>query len=272
MAAHPLFPAAQLEGLGKVLGHTEKGLTGSEIGILLSRLGMPDPAIGLTKWRRIFHALEQSQQEGKCGNKVLGLILEVMKPVRFHGNPESFGILRSDLNHVLSYSGLEIAETGEMKFCTAAKTISEAEARAGSLRVELQRRGVHPDVLKFCKAELLQNNYFHAVLEATKSVAQKIRDRTSLKGDGGELAEKALSLGQQAMPYLAFNTLQTESEQSEQKGMKNLTVGFFGTFRNTTAHTPKINWPIEEQDAMDLLTMASFLHRRLDAAVRTPRV
>ena len=34
---------------------------------------------------------------------------------------------------------------------------------------------MHPDVLAFCRAELLQQNYFHAVLEASKSVADKLR-------------------------------------------------------------------------------------------------
>jgi uncharacterized protein (TIGR02391 family) len=44
--------------------------------------------------------------------------------------------------------------------------------------------------------------------------------------------------------------------------------GVFGTFRNVTAHAPKIHWTIEEQDALDLLTMVSYLHRRLDRAVK----
>ena len=35
------------------------------------------------------------------------------------------------------------------------------------------------------------------------------------------------------------------------------------------AHAPKIHWPINEQDALDILTLASLLHRRLDSAVRT---
>jgi uncharacterized protein (TIGR02391 family) len=131
---------------------------------------------------------------------------------------------------------------------------------------------VHPDVLQFCRAELLQNNHFHAVLEATRSVSDKLRKLTGLPGDAGELAEMALSLGKAGMPFLAFNTLQTDSERSEQKGLKNLMAGFFGTFRNTTAHAPKITWSMSEQDALDLLTMASFLHRRLDAEARTPRV
>jgi hypothetical protein len=47
--------------------------------------------------------------------------------------------------------------------------------------------------------------------------------------------------------------------------------GLFGTFRNTTAHAPKIKWVINEQDALDMLSLSSLLHRRLDLAVRTGR-
>ena len=46
---------------------------------------------------------------------------------------------------------------------------------------------------------------------------------------------------------------------------------FFGTFRNPIAHALKISWNMTEPDALDLLTMASFIHRRLDNAARTPR-
>jgi hypothetical protein len=45
----------------------------------------------------------------------------------------------------------------------------------------------------------------------------------------------------------------------------------FGTFRNVTAHAPKITWPINEQDALDLLSLVSYLHRRLDAAAQVPQ-
>jgi hypothetical protein len=39
----------------------------------------------------------------------------------------------------------------------------------------------------------------------------------------------------------------------------------------TTAHVPKISWLIGLERALDLLTLASMLHRRLDAAHVTPR-
>ncbi len=85
--------------------------------------------------------------------------------------------------------------------------------------------------------------------------------------DGGDLVDKAFGI---AKPLLALNTLQTESEQSEQKGFANLVKGMFGTFRNVTAHAPKITWVVSEQDALDILSLLSYIHRRLDGAVRTP--
>lgn len=37
--------------------------------------------------------------------------------------------------------------------------------------------------------------------------------------------------------------------------------------RNPTVHAPKVKWAVELSDALDVLTMASLLHRRLDTAI-----
>jgi len=68
---------------------------------------------------------------------------------------------------------------------------------------------VHPDVLHFCRSELLDQNYFHAVQEAVKSVAAKIRAKTGLTDDGGSLVDRAFS---GSPPTLAINALSTVSE------------------------------------------------------------
>jgi len=52
----------------------------------------------------------------------------------------------------------------------------------------------------------------------------------------------------------------------------NLLKGVFGTFRNTTAHAPKITWEINEQDALDILSMISLIHRKLDKAVEAKKI
>lgn len=51
-----------------------------------------------------------------------------------------------------------------------------------------------------------------------------------------------------------------------------LLKGIFGTFRNTTAHAPKITWNIDEQDALDILSTVSLIHRKLDKVVEAKKM
>jgi uncharacterized protein (TIGR02391 family) len=268
MAAIPSLSENQLQAIANVLGDTSAGFTGSEIGDLLKRAGIDDVSPGITKRNRLFDALSAKQQRDGCANNLLHFIQTAMSPVRFVGRSAEFERLRSDLNEALAFSGLYLGEDGQLKAVSKAQTLSEAQERAGRLKSALIQRNVHQDVLAFCKAELLQENYFHAVFEATKSVAEKIRTKANLTEDGAELVDKAFVVSN---PLLAINTLQTETEQSEQKGFGNLLKGMFGTFRNVTAHAPKIKWPINEQDALDLLSLVSYLHRRIDAAAIVPK-
>jgi len=172
-------------------------------------------------------------------------------------------------NEVLSFAGLELRNNGKLVRVTAAKTLGEAELRADRLKAKLRARDVHPDVLTFCRAELVQENYFHAVLEASKSVAEKLCTRTGLTADAATLVDAAFTT-KDNMPPLAFNRLVDPNELSEHRGMATMLKGFFMTFRNPTAHAPKVRWAINEADALDMLAQASTFHRRLDAATVTP--
>jgi uncharacterized protein (TIGR02391 family) len=269
MPAIPTFQVATLEAICAVLGDTSAGLTGGEIGTVLRQCGIDDPQPGITKRHRLFEALRLRQERDRVGNHVVAVIHAAMEPVRHVGRRAEFDDRRARLNQVLAFEGLALGEDGKMQRATAVRTVSEAEERAGRLRSELQRRRVHADVLRACRAELLQDNYFHAVLEATKSVAEKIRTRSNLQSDGARLVDDALGLSA-GHPRLAFNSLSTDSERSEHVGMMNLMKGMFSAFRNPTAHEPKANWQVSEADALDLLSLASLLHRRLDQAVRVP--
>ncbi len=265
----PSFNEANLEQLCNVLGDTDTGLTGSEIGRYLQECGIADPNPGMTKRIRLFDALVGRQRVDCCANNVCAFIHRVMSPVLHVQSLDYFKTKQGELNRVLSFEGLRLTDEGKLEQCKQARTISDAQAAADQLRRKLFDRGVHPDVLKFCRAELVQANYFHAVLEAAKSVAQKIRDKTGLASDGAELVDGAFGKGKKDLPVLAFNALSTDSERSEHKGLMNLMKGFFGTFRNPTAHAPRIAWKVTEQDALDMMTVASLLHRRLDEAVKT---
>jgi len=214
-------------------------------------------------------ALKTRQLSDKCGNNVGAFIETILDPARFPGQPEKHKDFCSAVNRVLAFSALCIQDNGKLKQVPKASTVSEAEERASRLKQSLLDRKVHPDVLKFCRAELIENNYFHAVFEATKSVADKIRNLSGVNLDGSILVDEAFGIGLSGYPLLAFNSLQTPTEVSEHKGLMNLMKGLFGAFRNVPAHAPRINWHIEEQDALDILTFVSLIHRRLDSTIKT---
>jgi uncharacterized protein (TIGR02391 family) len=269
MPSIPTIPGAALEAISQVLGDTSEGLTGSEIAELLSRTGLPDPG-PVTKWRRIYEPLLAGQDRDHAGN-VVGIFIEAaMAPVRFTGRPHVFEARRRLLNERLAFVGLDLGDDGKLRTGEAASTISEAKRRADKLRAELVRRHLHPDVLRACREELLEDeNLFHAVLEATKSVAHKLREKAALDLDGNTLVDRALMPGKSGTPVVGFNSLTTETLRSEHRGITDLMRGMFKTFRNPTAHEPKAVFKVSEEDAWDLLSLCSLLHRRLDLAVRT---
>lgn len=259
----PVMTPGQLEQLAKVLADTESGLTGSELQQILAQARILDVDPSNTKWKRLRNALARHHQMDGNADRTLAFIRFALDPARYIGKSDAFEHRRAGVNAVLAFVGLEFQADGTFRRVASVRTTEEAELRADRLRAQLKRRDVHPDVLAFCKAELLRDNYFHAVLEATKSVASKMRRRTGLDLDGSALVDAALG---GSAPRLHINSLSTASERSEQSGFLNLVKGLFGTFRNPTAHEARIEWTMSEEDALDLFSLASYVHRRIDGA------
>lgn len=264
----PTFEAQHLTSIAKILADTDEGLTGSQIGYLLQDCEIPDVASDQTKWKRLFNAFVEFQNRRQFGNHVVVFVNKAMNPVQYTSSPQVFALRRDQLNTVLAFSGLSVGEDGKVRWVRRATGLDEALQRASRLHAALVSRGVHGDVLEFCKAEFLQENYFHAVFEAMKSIAAKIRRISGLTSDGADLVNQAFSLGKDCRPILAINLLKTETDKGEQRGFANLLIGLFGTIRNPAAHNPKVEWPMAEQDALDILTTASLIHRKLDSAYR----
>jgi uncharacterized protein (TIGR02391 family) len=256
-----VFSQPQIEAIADALGHSEEGLTGSQIGQMLALTGIVDTDPSMTKRKRLFNAFAASQAARRDRKYIIAFIRKTMNPARFAREPHRFEPMRANLNRALAFCGLALDESGKLFATEAASTLGEAARRAQELRSDLMTRGIHPDVLRFCREELLADNYFHAVLEAVKSVAEKIRERTGLTDDGAALVDRVFG-----------GSLLTESERSEQKGFANLLKGTFGMFRNTTAHAAKVNWSMSKDDAEDLFSLVSLIHRRIDAASMPSRV
>lgn len=261
-----------LTGVAKVLGDTDEGLKGGEIGALLSRLRMSDPGEGTTKWRRLDEAFAQRQYSDGHPQRVITFIVESMQPVKYIERPELFALRQDRLNQALTFVGLRVDDQGRVVRGAVSSTLDEASRNATSLRDELRRRGTHQQVMEYCTVELLKKSNFHASLEATKSVFERLRQMSGgLPGDGGKLVDATLALGKTGVPAIAINSLASQSDKDEQTGFANFVKGVAGMFRNPVAHDPRLLRSIPDTQLLELMTALSLIHRRLDGARTLPR-
>ncbi len=228
---------------------------------MLKSCGVDDVFSGITKWNRLYNAFAERHNSTGSDNFILKFISKALEPSRFIGKSDQFLYLVGQLNAVLSLIGLEYLDDGAFHKVKATSSFSSAELRISRLSKAIHDRNLHPTLLKYCRAELLDNNYFHAVLEAVKGVASTIRAKTGLTNDGAELVRDAFSGSE---PRVKINNFILDKEISEQKGFANLLIGIFGTFRNPTAHAAKSEWNMEEQDALDIFGIVSYAIRRIE--------
>jgi uncharacterized protein (TIGR02391 family) len=256
------FSANVVESIAKVLGEC---VTGLELSRIMLQRGMDDISGESTKWRRLNTVFLDVQRQDRNANRIIAFIQDVMAPIRFIGKAEDFSNRRVELNIVLAFCGLQLRDDGLLSEVSPASTLKDAEKRAQTLGAKLKGRRIHDQVMKYCRAELMQDNYFHAVFEASKGLAQRIREMSGVQLEGAKLVDKVFSI---EFPILAINSLQSELEQSDHKGFSALLKGCFQGVRNRLAHEPRLLWDGED-DAADYLSLISLMHRRLDGAFKT---
>ncbi len=268
MAREPIppFTADVLRGITDVLGATDDGLKGSEIAQHLAQVRVLDVNPGMTKRYRLFNALAAQQHKDQVGNCVVAFMTQAMSPVHYRDDPAGFSRRQAGLNEVLVFAGCCINDEGKVARLRSGKasTLDEATKRSNTIRVELRRRDTHPDVLRYCTVELLMKNNFHALLEASKSMPDRIRLMTGKTSDGAELIQATVTPS--SGPLVAINAGATETDRKEQSGFANLIIGLLGLYRNPTAHDPKLHRTVSDEELLEALTTMSMVHRRLDDA------
>lgn len=257
----PIIYEVHLESICDMVGDMSDGLTHREITKLLADCRIIDNSSGSNKRERLYNAFANYQNVNQCSNGVLQFLSQAMNPARYFNKEEAFNYRLNELNKRLSFIGLELTREAKYRKVDAAKTLSEAQQRASHYKYKLELRNVHTEVIKYCNEELLQENYFHSVFEGVKSVAQRLRELTGVHADGNPLVDVVFST---TKPLLKINLLQNDTDRSEHLGLANMIRGLFGLIRNPTAHTPKIKFVIDEAEALDIMTVVSFVHKKLD--------
>ena len=266
----------QLKSLCEILAtyNTHKQIDSYLKNVGIINLGMPTKttAFGYIAGDGKAEKLRKSLQNeyNKSGyQRIFQYIEKVVSPVQFTSKEkrDKYCALIEDLNKVLLFIGCSINKSGKIYKVEVAKTLDEVDERVNHLKKELQNRKIHFEVMKYCGADYLRNDYFDAINEAVKSTFDRVRKITGLTTDGCELLNLAFSKN---TPYIYFNKLQTSSDWNEHNGLKEMMQALYHLVRNPLSHTPKINWHIQEEKALDILTTVSLVHKYLDECYKHP--
>lgn len=259
------FNVQSIETLSNILANI---LTGSKITAMLNYLNLEDTYPKDTKWIRINHAMVTSQSAFRCGNKIIEIIEYVFHPTSTwftslnHYNEEM-----SQINKCISYYGLELQSDGKVHLTESTSSKREANERYDLLKSKLSERNIHPEIMKFCTQDIVNEDYFSIIFEASKSIYDRIRNMTSVNKDGNQLINYCFNRNE---PFIVFNSLTTSTEINLYEGFKNILLSIAQIGRNPRAHTPKIYSYENLDNCLDILNLISFAHKMLDQCFVNP--
>lgn len=219
-----------------------------------------------TKWKRLKNAIIYECTQKRKAVPFFLVIEYIMKPINFVNSPESWQGNRRDINANLLFYGFELTDAGKVIITNSVDTVMDAQRRLQSFQNKLEMYDIHKNILQFCNEELFQNNYFHAILEASKSVLQRVRDLSEIELDGTKLIQQVLS-SKNPVILIRGNMLKTDTDRSLYNGLKNLLETIVSLYRNPKAHAPKLFDVTSETDAITAFNMMSLAHRILDNCI-----
>lgn len=253
------FDAQSIETISRIIGSI---MTGSTITKMLEQLNIEDNSNQSTKWRRLDFVMRETQTTYDCGKKVLEIIKYVFHPTSswFSDNNEYKSYI-NEINKCISFYGYEVQEDGNIHLIKSSKTRTQANERYDSLKSKLIERNIHPQILEFCTQDIVNEDYFSIIFEASKSVYDRIRKMTGINLDGNRLIYTCFDL---KYPIIVFNSLKTDTEKNLYSGLKNILLSIAQIGRNPKAHTPKIYSYDSLDNCLDILNLISFSHKMLD--------
>jgi uncharacterized protein (TIGR02391 family) len=261
------FDPAALEHLAVLIGDRytwrEMGPFFTDAGVTLPPKQDEDSA----KWRYANRVLRQLQQGPNGLHRVAQVIERLCNPQSFLGRAEDHQRMVSDANEILSHYGLRV-DRRSGKVLMDQTVTPEVRSASSPAAKTFDARQFHPTVCAHARELFIAGDHYHAVFECCKAFDVAVRTKAQSERHGAELMGTILSI----TGVLKLNAQQTESELNEQEGYKHLCMGLMRAIRNPVSHEPEKDWPMSQEDALDMLSLLSYLFRQLDKAVyfKTP--
>lgn len=256
----PSLNVQDIELISKILCEE---ITGSQITTMLTTLRLPIGDTTQTKWRRLSEILINACYQRKSLRPIFDSVEYVCLPSKYIDNPNDWSNLLRNINKVLIFKGFEINDAGKVVIIQKVTSFKDAQLRLKSLKERMKDLDIHPLVLKYCSEELLKENYFHAILEASKGIFFRIREMSGSTLDSGKLIEECFNKKDPTI-IINGNKIQSDGELSAYQGLKHLLLSIAQLYRNTNAHSLKLYNPNDINDAVTALTLMSLAHNLLD--------
>ena len=236
----------------------------------------------------VHQTLIQIQNLNNAGeqNNIIRIIEQLCDHEEYIGEPKSHRqTVLKKVNEILSHYNYKVRPDGEVspistieaildrsveidkrkRAAKARRTAREANAaKAKNLKHELfDARNFHVEIQKHARIHFVEGRHFAAVFECCKAFDRYVSKKSNKNEYGTKLMQSALAPNNNSAG-LRLNELRTETEKNEQNGLLHLSTGLMFAARNPGGHEPALDYPLNEQDALDLLSLVSFLYRQID--------
>lgn len=251
------FDLASLEHISKIIGC---GYTGYEITGLFKKMGRAEIIHdGNTKWKFLCDVFEKLQSQESNPDSIIKFIETACNPKEFINDKEGYDAITNDLNEILEFYALNVNSKGNVITISEKKeTIDSIESEDHKLFVS---RNLHHEVTKHATNHFLQQNYFDALDECCKAFDKYVSEKAKSDKSGIQLMSSVLSPDNGT---LKLNQCNTATEKNQQNGLKFLCMGLISKIRNPMEHEPQHDFQVGRQDALDILSLISYLYREID--------
>jgi len=256
------FNLSALEALAKIIA---ENCTGPEITRLFERAKLPNiKHDGTTKWIFVFNAfkeLQEGQFEQYGQFYVIQVIDALCDPQAYLGKNEDLYEIIEKIDEILAFYNLKI-NTSNGKVTKSDLIQPSLYSKVSEAEKLFKTRNFHQDVIKHAESLFVENRFFYAVFESCKAFENYVQEKSQLEKYGSSLMSTALSL----KGPLKINAQSNETERNEQLGIMYLCMGVMQAIRNPTAHEPQLKLSMTKTDVLDILSLISFLWRKIDTA------
>jgi uncharacterized protein (TIGR02391 family) len=140
-----------------------------------------------------------------------------------------------------------------------------ASNKTHTIRAAFEGLELHSRIADACGGLYRDGHYTDAVLRATLTLENYVKERSGHDSSGASLMEQVFSPNN---PLLAFNPLADQSDKDEQRGLMHLCQGVMLALRNPRAHKLMQDSP---EAALEAIGLVSLLAKRVGEAKVVPR-